>query len=189
MDAAKLQAVADRLGCDLPALQAVAEVESSGVTFWDIDGAQVPPVRLEAHWFGKLTDYAYNDNHPQISSTDWNPALAAKTQAGAYAQYDEAAKLNPAAAIEACSWGATQIMGFHYSKLGYATPQAFLQDQQTEEGQLECFARFLEIDGGMKASLQLHAWKDFARRYNGTGQIDYYANKLAQAYYNHGGRE
>ena len=39
-------------------MRAVASVESSGHAFWSIDGELKPVIRLEAHWFGKLTGYA-----------------------------------------------------------------------------------------------------------------------------------
>jgi hypothetical protein len=77
------QAAADKLGAPVAAIQAVADVEASGVTFWDIGGEQKPPIRLESHWFGKLTGYVFNGSHPAISSKKWDPTLAAKTRAGA----------------------------------------------------------------------------------------------------------
>jgi len=48
------ESAAARLGVSIQALAAVAAVESSGVSFWTIDGRQRPVIRLEAHWFGKL---------------------------------------------------------------------------------------------------------------------------------------
>lgn len=184
-----LQAAADKLGCDLPSIKAVAEVESSGVAFWTIDGKQVPPVRLEAHWFGKLTGYEYNASHPQISSRGWNPALAAGTHAGAYAQFREAAALDEDAALQSCSWGPFQIMGFHWKALGYPDAAAMVDDMQTEDGQIAAFVRFIEANPALKSALQNHDWYAFARGYNGEGQVDTYAAKMAAAFRRNGGVE
>jgi hypothetical protein len=51
------QSAAQHLGAPVAHVKAIADVESAGETFWMIDGQQLPPVRLEAHWFGKLTGY------------------------------------------------------------------------------------------------------------------------------------
>lgn len=182
-----LQAAADKLGCDLPAIKAVAEVESSGTTFWTVGGKQVPPIRLEAHWFGKLTHYVYNASHPHISSTAWNPALAATTHDGAYAQLAEAEALNKDAAEQSCSWGAFQIMGFHWQALGYPSVQAMVDDMQTEDGQLAAFVRFIEVSHNLRDALRYHDWEHFEVGYNGGGQNGAYATKLAAAYERNGG--
>lgn len=179
------QAAADRLGVDVAAVKAVAEVEASGATFWQIDGKSLPPIRLEAHWFGKLTGYAYNESHPHISSKKWNVALAAATWAGAWAQYRQAATLNESAAIQACSWGFAQIMGFHWKALGYDSPQAFRDSMNTEGGQLEAFARFIYATPAAHDALQRKDWHAFENAYNGGGFNGAYARKMADAYARH----
>jgi len=179
------QAAADKLGASVAALKAVAEVESSGQTFWTIGTEQKPPIRLEAHWFGKLTGYKHNDTHPDISSKKWNPRLAADTRSGAWQQYTRAAALDEAAAIQACSWGAFQIMGFHWQKLGYASPQEFRDSMDTEEGQLDAFARFILATPPAHDALQRRDWHAFENAYNGGGFNGAYASKMAAAYERH----
>ena len=78
------KAAAGKLGADVAAVKAVAEVESSGQSMWDIGGQMRPPIRLEAHWFGKLTDYRFNDSHPHISRQQWTPSVAPKTKLEAW---------------------------------------------------------------------------------------------------------
>lgn len=173
---------AEKLGTSEAALKAVGSVESSGKAFWTIDGQQKPVIRLEAHWFGKLTGYAYNDTHPQISSKAWNPSLAARTAVGAWDQFDEAASLDESAAIQATSWGAFQLMGFHYKNLGYASPQAMRDDMMTEQGQLDAFVRFIKADPVLVNALRTLDWEAFASRYNGPGQIAVYAGRMRDAY-------
>lgn len=173
---------AEELGADERSIKAVAAVESSGAGFTVIDGEQRPVIRLEAHWFGKLTGYAYNDSHPQISCRAWTPSLAARSQREAWAQFDEAAALDEGAAIQATSWGAFQLMGFHYKNLGYESPQAMRADLGTEQGQLDAFVRFIKADAVLLDALRRQDWHSFAGRYNGTGQIDVYAGRMARAY-------
>lgn len=176
------EAAAQSLGVDTKAIEAVAKVESSGHGFWNIDGEQKPVIRLEAHWFGKLTKYAYNDSHPQISCVKWTPSLAARSPSEAWRQFDEAAALDESAAIQATSWGAFQIMGFHWQKLGYDSPQTMVADMQTDQGQLDCFVRFIRSDAVLLDALRRHDWYVFAATYNGPGQVDVYSAKMSQAY-------
>lgn len=179
------QAAADRLGVAVAAVKAVAEVEASGATFWQINGETLPPIRLEAHWFGKLSGYRFNDSHPHISSRGWNKALAAGTHAGAWAQYREAAELNESAAIQACSWGAFQVMGFNWKGLGYDSPQALRDSMSTEGGQLESFARYIYATPAAHDALQRLDWHAFEIAYNGGGFNGAYARKMADAYARH----
>lgn len=179
------QTAADTLGTDVAAIKAVAEVESSGETMWDIDGQPRPPIRLEAHWFGKLTGYQFNESHSHISSRKWTPSLAAKTHAGAWAQFEEASSLDDRAAIQATSWGAFQIMGFHFATLGYPTPYELKAAAFTEAGQLDMFVRFIEANPPIKHALQQHDWDAFTARYNGPGAIDVYSPRISAAYERH----
>lgn len=179
---ADYQAAADRIGCDVSAVKAIAEVESSGHGFSIVDGVSLPVIRLEAHWFGKLTRYAYNESHPNISCRAWSPALAARSQPEAWVQFNEAAALSEGAAIQATSWGRFQIMGFHWKKLGYDSPQAMRVDMETDSGQLEAFVRFVLADVTLTDALRRQDWEAFAGTYNGTGQISVYAARMAAAY-------
>lgn len=173
---------AEALGVDEATVKAVASVESSGAGFWTIDGNRLPVIRLEAHWFGKLTGYAYNDRHPQISCRAWTPALAARSPREAWQQFNEAAALDEGAAIQATSWGAFQIMGFHWKNLGYASPQDMRADMDTEQGQLDAFVRFVKADPVLVDALRRQDWEAFAGRYNGPGQVSVYAGRMADAY-------
>lgn len=173
---------ADELGAEERAIRAVAAVESSGAGFWTIGGEKKPVIRLEAHWFGKLTHYVYNESHPHISCRRWTPALAARTPAAAWQQFDEAASLDEGAAIQATSWGAFQLMGFHFEALDYESPEAMRADMDTDQGQLEAFVRFIKADPVLLDALRRLDWGSFAGRYNGPGQIDVYAGRMARAY-------
>lgn len=175
------QAAADEIGVEVAAVKAIAEVESSGRGFQN----GRPIIRLEAHWFGKLTGYKYNESHPHISCRAWTPSLAARNQGEAWVQFEEAAALDEGAAIRATSWGWPQIMGMHWEKLGFESPQAFRKSFDTEQGQLDAFLRFIKANAAIMDALKRHDWYTFALLYNGRGQVDYYAGKIAEAYERH----
>lgn len=175
---ADYEAAAARLGVDVPAVKAVAEVESNGETNWP-DGR--PPILFEAHWFGKLSGYRFNDSHPGISSRAWNRALYRGGPAE-YARLGEAMALDEDAALQSASWGAFQLMGFHWCALGYANPRAFVAAMQTAAGQMDGFVRFIEANPPIKHALQNHDWDDFAARFNGPGAVDTYAPRIRAAY-------
>ena len=176
------KSAAEQIGASEAAVKAVATVEASGREFWTIDGKKKPVIRLEAHWFGKLTGYKYNDSHPKISCKVWTPILAARTPQGAWDQFNEAAALDEGAAIQATSWGWPQVMGFNYKSIGYPTPQAMRDDMMTEQGQLNAFVRFVKADPRLVDALQRQDWAAFATIYNGPGQVDLYAGRMADAF-------
>lgn len=175
------QSAADQIGVEVAAVKAIAEVESSGRGFQN----GRPIIRLEAHYFGKLTGYRFNDSHPHISCRKWTPSLAARNQGEAWQQFEEAAALDESAAIQATSWGWPQTMGFHWKSLGFESPQAFREAANTEDGQLDIFLRFIQANPAIYDALKRHDWYTFALHYNGRGQVDYYAGKIAEAYERH----
>lgn len=180
---ADYSAAAERLGVDVPAIKAVAEVESNKETHWP-DGR--PPILFEAHWFGKLTGYRFNASNPGVSSMAWNRALYRGGPAE-YTRLAEAKALDEDAALQSASWGAFQIMGFNHGRLGYSTVQEMVTAMQTAEGQLDGFARFVETDAVLLDALRRRDWCVFAGRYNGPGQVDVYASRMAAAYERAGG--
>src|SRR5580704_14579953 len=115
---------AARLVAPVAHIKAFAQVESSGETEWLINGESVPPLRLEAHWFGNKSGHRFDISHPDLSCVEWNPALAATTRAGALAQVRAAEALDRDAADKATSRGAFQVMGFNYTRLGFANVAA-----------------------------------------------------------------
>jgi hypothetical protein len=177
------QSAAQRLGAPVAHVKAIADVESAGETFWMIDDQKLVPVRFEAHWFGKLTGYRFNASHPDLSCIDWNPALAATTRAGAWAQVRAAEALDRQAAEQATSWGAFQVMGFNWSRDQYKTVDDLINAVQTEWGQLDAFARYIEADPTLLAAVRSGNWPVVETLYNGGGYGGVYAAKLKVAAY------
>lgn len=172
------QAAAQRLQVPVAAIKAVADVESNGVTHW---ANGLVPLLFEAHWFSHFTDHRYDADHPGISSYGWNPSL----YRGGPAEYDrleEAKALDKKGALQSASWGAFQIMGMHWRTLGYASVDAFVDAMQLPAGQLEAFVRFIERNPPLADAMLRRDWFNFAAHYNGTGNVDYYAGKIAAAF-------
>jgi hypothetical protein len=176
------QALAERLGVELPALKAVAEVESAGSGFLS-DGR--PKILFEGHVFSRLSKRAFDAGHPTLSHKKWTR----KHYLGGVAEWTrlEAARaLDFEAANAATSWGAFQIMGFNHRACGFMSLSAFVQAMGRDAGaQLDAFATFIARDPYLVA-LRALDWARFARAYNGPGYAqNQYDSKLALAYAQH----
>lgn len=182
-DAADYQRAAAHLRVPVPHVMAMSAVESSGETFWVLEGRLEVPVRFEAHWFGKLTGYAWNDSHPDLSCRAWNPDLAARTKADAWDQVRRARALDPSAADQATSWGGFQVMGYHWKRLGYPGIGAFVASMSAngDDGQMDAFTRYVDADDTLQEALRVGDWETVETLYNGGGYGGAYARKLRAA--------
>jgi hypothetical protein len=171
---------ADALGIEVACIKAVTKVESRGSGFLPI-GA--PVILFERHWMYKLLK-AKTGKEPALSDVV-NPKAGGYLGGTAeHTKLERAVQLDRECALQSCSWGLFQIMGFHWQALGYASVQAFVNAQYKSEGsQLDTFVRFININPGMKAALKAKDWAKFAKLYNGpTYAKNNYDTKLAEAY-------
>ncbi|MNL37663.1 hypothetical protein D3C87_1598210 [compost metagenome] len=104
--------------------------------------------------------------------------------AAEYSRLATAIQISRPAALEAASWGAFQIMGYHWQRLAYESADDFVNAQQQSEGaQLAAFVSFIETDPPLHKALIGRKWAAFARGYNGPAYADnLYDVKLARAY-------
>lgn len=172
--------LACKYGLQLADLQTIREVETAGSGFLS-NGK--PKILFERHLFRKFTGGVFDLVYPDISGKYSDPKHRTyyKGGTGEWDRFDKAAKLNDGkfrdAAIMATSWGAGQVMGFHWKDLGYANPQAFLMaNWYNEAGQLEVMLKFITMpkNAGMYKALKSKNWATFAKLYNGE---DYAKNK------------
>ena len=182
---ADFERAADTLGCDVPAIKAVCEVEAPQGGFLE-DGI-TPRILFEAHHFSRLTQHRYDESHPGISSRTWSRAL----YAGGIREHRrlvDAVALDRNAALQSASWGLFQCMGFNYRLCGFATIQEFINAMYKDEGaHLDAFIGFVKHER-LDAPLREHRWMDFARGYNGSGYAaNQYDTKLADAWVKWGG--
>ncbi|HJW26427.1 MAG TPA: N-acetylmuramidase family protein [Rhodocyclaceae bacterium] len=184
---AALEKAASRLGVQVAAVMSVNEVESLGQGFLD-DGR--PVILYERHVMAERLEARGIDPAPWIERY---PALINSKRGGyaggaaEYARLASAKSINQEAALESCSWGQFQIMGYHWKDLGYDSIEAFVDAmQRSENDQLEAFTRFIEADPALLKALKGRKWADFARIYNGSAyKENLYDVKLARAYERH----
>ena len=170
-------AAAERLGCDVAAIHAVADVEAPMGGF--IDDVR-PTILFERHIFSKITNGVYDEQHPSISNKKPGGYVGGT---GEHNRLRAAAYLNRRAALMSCSWGKFQIMGFNYAQCGFEGIQEFVNAMyQSEQAQLRAFTAFL-MRAGMLAPLRERDWSTFALLYNGPNyRKNRYDEKLREAY-------
>ncbi|WP_334070415.1 N-acetylmuramidase domain-containing protein [Burkholderia cepacia] len=181
---ADLQRAADRLQVDIAAVRAVNEVESKGAGFLP-DGR--PVILYERHIMYRQLAAAGLDADALAAKY---PALINPKRGGyagdaaEYARLASASQISAACALEATSWGAFQIMGFHWKALGYPDVFAFVDAMKVSEAeQLEAFVRFVLADKVMLAALRGKKWAKFAELYNGKAYAEHlYDVKLERAF-------
>jgi len=181
---ADYERVAQRLSCEVAAIRAVAEVESGGRTGFLPD--RRPKILFESRWFHKLTNGAFDQQHPDLSTAVW-----VRNYKGGAAEYDRlraAIALDRDAALKSASWGMFQILGVNHKVAGFNDVEAFVDAQcQSEGNHLDAFASFV-LANKLDDELRDKRWADFARGYNGPGyETNRYDTKLAEAYAKYAG--
>ncbi len=165
------------LKCDVPAVKAVAEVESNGNGFLS-DGRV--KILFEGHIFHRYTDGRFSRSHPTLSYKSWTRQFytTGKTAdlrgAGELKRLQQAIALDRPAALMSASYGKFQVMGFNFALCGFKSVEDFYNAMQIDEGKhLKAFCGYV-IHTGIDDELRAHLWAAFARRYNG---IEYKKNK------------
>lgn len=182
-----LETAAQRLGVPVASVMAVNAVESNGPGFLT---SGRPVILFERHQLYRLLDES--DAHADLFA-DRYPALVNKKRggyvggAGEWARLANARQITadyPTLAEQACSWGAFQIMAYHWERLGYDSAEAFVAAMHASEAaQLGAFVRYIEADPALLKALKARKWADFARLYNGPAYRDnFYDVKMARAY-------
>lgn len=179
-----IEAAAERLGVSVAAIMAVNEVESRGAGFL---ASGRPVILFERHTFHNRLRIAGFD---VAALSDAQP-LIVNARAGGYiggeAEYQRLAAARSIAeviALESASWGAFQVMGYHWQRLGYTCAHEFVELQsRSEADQLDGFVRFVLADPELHKALKARQWAKFARLYNGPEYArNLYDTKLARAF-------
>lgn len=191
---------------DPATLHALADAESSGGGF-DAEGRAI--IAVECHAFSDATLHAFDVSHPHLSYPEWvqykrgapppkgmqkHPyVLSQDDRWGLFAQQ---AELSIEGACSALSVGRfQQLIGRTpadrrkgrkeaWRELGFPSAEALFRKLCASEfDQLEVLRLFLEVHGLMNAFRQ-RDWRVIAARYNGTGQVDVYSERMAKAFKN-----
>ncbi|TDF86297.1 N-acetylmuramidase domain-containing protein [Pseudomonas sp. H9] len=194
---ASLLAGAKRLGVELASIYAVNEVESQGKGFL-ANGK--PKILFERHvMYSRLVMPRHEgDNvtelqrhadelaalYPQLVNPRYGGYIGGP---GEHQRLAQARMLDSQCADESASWGAFQIMGYHWQRLGYASAADFVaRMSQNENEQFEAFVRFIETDVALHKALKGKKWAQFAKLYNGPAYArNLYDVKLERAYERH----
>ena len=185
----QIRDIAKANGIEYAALRVVIEVEAAGDGFLP-DGK--PKILFEPHVFYKrMTDKRYITlrnraitENPSICYPKWGKRPCGKVSEQ-HARLATASTYERDTALESASWGMGQVMGYHWSALGYETLQSFINAMyRNEASQLDAMIRFIRVNG-LLDDLKRKDWAGFARGYNGSGYAkNQYDKKLAIAYRN-----
>lgn len=180
---------AGELGVEVAAIKAVSEVESKGGGFFE-EG--LPKILYERHIMNRQLEKAGlclaaelgRKHRPDLVNSSWGGYRGGKHE---WTRMNKAKSLNIECAQESASYGRYQLMGFHWKRLGYSSPEDFVQRMSINEGhQLDGFVRFIEADRNLLKALESKDWPTFAYHYNGPAyKKNEYDTKMAEAYQRH----
>lgn len=182
---------AQTLDVPVACVRTVNEVESTGSGFLP-DGR--PKILFERHVFWRRLEARGIDPAPIAAKY---PNIVAQTTGGyqgvaaEYTRLASAELVDPGAAYESASWGAFQVMGENWQRLGYSSVDDFVSRMENSEGdQLDAFVRYVGADTGLLAALKARKWAVFAKGYNGPDYArNLYDAKLTQAYLKYAGTD
>ncbi|MDN2567286.1 N-acetylmuramidase domain-containing protein [Aquibium sp. A9E412] len=186
--AAAIAETAAEIGVEPAALLAIAEVESGGRTSARVAGRAEPLIRFEGHYFDRRLPAAKRAAARQAGLAAPRAGAVANPagQAARWRLLARAAAIDRQAAYESVSWGIGQVMGAHWSWLGYASVEALVAEARSgPAGQVRLMARFI-ARAGLVPAIRRRDWAAFARRYNGPAyRKNRYDSRLAAAYRRH----
>ena len=183
---------AKKLKIPTAAIQAFAAVESNGSGFLPNN---TPKILFERHVMYQRLAAKFGAQMANERASAF-PDVVNKTAGGYGKELEQPARLNIAAridrdcALESASWGAFQIMGYHWKALGYASVQDFVNAMYSgEEAQLDAFVRFILLTPALVEALRASDWAKVARLYNGPDyKKNNYDAKLNQEFIKAGGK-
>ena len=179
-----IQSASDYLGVELAAIMAVSEIESRGSGFFQVGS---PAILFERHIMRRrllkyqLNPSPYIQRYPNLVNTVMGGYQGGMRE---YDRLERAKDIHKEAALESCSWGCYQIMGFHWQYLGYENIHDFVNRMMKgEDEHLKAFCLFIEKDRRLHNALKQKEWTTFARIYNGPAfSKNQYDIKMRDAY-------
>ena len=108
-----------------------------------------------------------------------------------YKRLIKAYQLDKEAALQSCSWGAFQIMGENWKKMGYQSPSAFSKAiSRSEKEQIKAFVLYAKhVRPQLISYMKNHQWADAALAFNGPSyKQNNYDKQLEAAYKKYQGK-
>ncbi|WP_162604784.1 N-acetylmuramidase family protein [Geomonas ferrireducens] len=156
-------------------IKAFAEVESGGKSGFGSDG--LPVIAYEGHIFRRLTKRLH-DRHMRLSyvylekaGAQWK--LNNRSHSVSWQTLRAAMELDANAALQSCSWGKFQIMGFNHKACGFENVLDFVMAMKTgEREQLMGFVKFCKSRSDLISAIMAKDFKKIACLYNGVNYGD-----------------
>ena len=174
------------LDVDLASLRAVLEVETGNKGGFVAEGK--PVILFEGHVFWKelkkigINPEKLRTGNSNILYPTWTREYY-KSGLLEWERLEKARKINRGAADSSASWGIFQIMGNNYKAAGCNSVEEFVRlNTKGELEQLLLGITFIRNNSTLLNALRNKDWTTFARIYNGSGQVEAYANKLRISY-------
>lgn len=190
-----IEAAAKELQCAPGLIYALAKQESSSSSFFKLGNRMVPKILYERHQFRKRTSprqtppSPYDSKHPDICGPAYSRAKKNKNgewvelKSGTilmesdvygpsgifqYKRLSKAYQLDPFAALEACSWGKFQIMGFNYKSAGFSDVKAFTKAMSRSDAEhIKAFLKFAKSNKVLLNGLRMTNFEKIAEGHNG----------------------
>ena len=148
---------AQEFNLEFAALMAFIEVESGGRGFDSATGKII--IQFEPSWFRKQAPYA--------PSGKWS-LNKVERQTQEWIAFNDAFAKDPHGAMESTSIGLGQVLGLHFSRLGYASVGAMWDDAKKGIArQIWQMAKFIATDHRLLPALRTKNWHLVATYYNG----------------------
>lgn len=180
------------LGCDVPAIQAVAQVEAPRGGY--LPDGQVT-ILFERHIFHRLTGGRHVGAQAPVPAKYADAGLISDpspTPPGGYGpasiqhiRLGAAVELDREEALQSASWGRFQIMGFNWRRAGYESLQDFVNGMINggEAEHLRAFCCFVRSDAELRQAIRDRDWSTVALLYNGPAFAEHnYHGRIAKAY-------
>ena len=162
---------------EFASLNSVIRVESSGHGFSPVTGRII--IQFEPSWFKR----EYHEWQSHTAGHTWvNNGVGNQTEE--WKAFDDAFYIDKNAAMQATSIGLMQVMGFHWSELGFTSVGAMWDfAKESEANQVTLGIRFIKSIPKLNQALINKDWKTFAYYYNGSAYAKFkYDTRLATEY-------
>ena len=179
---------AKELGIEKEVLMAIASQESKHASFKAVKQATI---LFERHKMYRLLIKKGNTKASVDALSKKYPSIVNEDSGGhndmtSYEKLKIAKSIDYDCAIQSCSWGKFQVMGFHYANL-YSSPRELEKAMNMcELQQFKYFVLYLKKTNGMVNALKSKNWEEIATLYNGPKWKEKnpeYANNIKR-YYN-----
>lgn len=182
------ETAAKELGVEKEVLMAISKQESKGSSFKAVKQATI---LFERHKMYRLLIKKGNTKASVDALSKKYPSIVNEDSGGyndmtSYDKLKTAKSIDYDCAVQSCSWGKFQVMGFHYANL-YSSPRELEKAMNMcELQQFKYFVSYLKNTSGMVDALKNKNWERIATLYNGPNwknQNPEYANNIKR-YYN-----